>query len=82
MSHHERTYCTVPFPPAPAVWGAVLESEDTCRRSLDGTEVVLKWEGAQPAELSGATPLSHAEALILMATPAWTDPEPFPPEAP
>jgi hypothetical protein len=77
MSHHDRTYCTVPYPLTdPTVWSVVMESEDTCRRSLDGSLVVLKWEGIQPSELAGATPLSHAEALALMATEAWSPPSP------
>jgi len=75
-----RTYTTLPYPLAdPSVWDVVLEREDTCRTNLAGDEVVLKWEGPTPAPLIGAPQYTHAEALAIMTTPAWSappDPEP------
>ena len=71
-----RTYTIVDYPPAEEVWGLVLEAHATCRKSLDGTLVVLKWEGETPAPLIGAPQYTHAEALALMATPAWDLPDP------
>ncbi len=71
-----RTYTIVDYPPAEEVWDVVLEQHATCRKSLDGTLVVLKWEGPTPAPLIAATQLTHAEALAIMATPAWSEPDP------
>lgn len=70
-----RTYSIVSYPPAPEVWGSVVESEATCRRSLDGRQVVLKYSGPTPAPLIGAPQYTRAEARAIMATPAWTEPE-------
>jgi len=78
MSFHNRTYTIVDYPPAEEVWDVVLEAHATCRKSVDGSQVVLKWEGATPAPLIAAPQYSHAEALALMHTPAWTPEEPPP----
>ena len=75
-----RSYATIPYPPAAEVWDSVIELETTCRKSLDGTLVLLKWVGATPAPLAGVTVYDHAGILAIMATPAWTDPDP--PEEP
>ena len=71
-----RTYTIVDYPPAEEVWDVVLEQHATCRTSLDGTLVVLKWEGPTPAPLIAAPQYTHAEALAIMATPAWSEPHP------
>jgi len=42
--------------------------------------VVVKFEGVTPGPLAGATLLTHAEALAIMRTPAWSEPRPGPPE--
>ena len=56
-------------------------SENTIRKSLDGTEFVLKYN-AEPSFISDGTVVSlqtmtHAQCLTLMATPEWTDPNPI-----
>ena len=68
------TYTIVPWEPTPEQWAVVPESPATCRRSLDGSLVVLKWSGPTPAPLIGAPQYTHAEALALMATSAWSAP--------
>ena len=62
----------------------VLEtSQSTLRLSLDGTQTVLKWNGSEPSFVSSLSsydgPYTHSEILTIMATPAWTDPNPSPP---
>ena len=55
-------------------------SADTLRYNLAQTEFVIKWNST-PTFISDGTvvpvsELTHAEALALMATPEWTEPEP------
>lgn len=62
----------------------VLEtSQSTLRLSLDDTQTVLKWNGSEPSFVSSLSsydgPYTHSEILTIMATPAWTDPNPSPP---
>ena len=73
MSNHwlNRTYATIPYPPAPEVWIVVIESLETCRRSVDGSLVLVKWEGTVPPILSGSTVYNHTDILAILATPAW-----------
>ena len=59
----------------------VLEtSEQTVRLSVDGSQTVLKWEGAEPSFVSTLNsyegPYTHEEILTIMSTPEWTDPNP------
>tara|TARA_R110001606_G_scaffold363003_1_gene516916 strand:- start:62 stop:310 length:249 start_codon:yes stop_codon:yes gene_type:complete len=63
----------------------VLEtSEQTVRLSVDGSQTVLKWEGAEPSFVSTLNsyegPYTHEEILTIMSTPEWTDPNSNPPE--
>jgi hypothetical protein len=80
MSHDwsNRHYATIPYPPDPAIWPLVMERDATCRKSLDGSLVVVKWVGATPAPLAGVTVYDHAAALTIMATPAWSEGPPVP----
>jgi len=54
----------------------------TCRRSLDDTLFVIKYPtGAIPTFINTGIVipseiLDHSEALALMATPEWSEPEP------
>ena len=54
---------------------AVLQdSADTLRRSVDGTQALVKFEGDTPSCLSGKEQLNQSDTLNLMATSEWTDP--------
>jgi hypothetical protein len=54
----------------------VLEtSADTLRYSVDGSKVLLKYEGTQPFFLLGKTEYSQEEILSILSGPDWTDPE-------
>ena len=67
-------------------WGAenIIEGKDNLRHSLDGTEFIIKWNdgfNTPPSVLAISSEdkselLSHSEALTLMATSFWTDPNP------
>ena len=54
--------------------------ENTIRKSLDETQFVLKWN-TEPSFITDGTvvpveELTHANALILMATAEWSEPIP------
>ena len=60
----------------------VLEtSEDTVRKSVDGTKTFVKWNGETPQcviDLSTKEgPYTYDEILVILFTPEWTDPEPL-----
>jgi len=55
-------------------------SAETVRKSLDGSQFVLKWE-TEPTFITDGTivplqTLSHSECLTLMSTPEWSEPDP------
>ena len=58
-------------------------SVETLRLSLDGTETIVKWVTANgvPSSVEALSTkgpyMTHDEALTLMATAAWTDPDPL-----
>jgi len=54
----------------------VLEdSQNTLRRSLDGTLAFVKWDGPQPSFVSTMTTIqgfyTYAQILNVLATPTW-----------
>ena len=55
-------------------------SADTLRYNLAGTEFVIKWNTTPTFISDGSvvpvSELTHAEALALMATAEWSEPEP------
>ena len=57
-------------------------SEDTVRKSVDGTKTFVKWDGVMPDCVANLTtkegPYTYEEILAILATPEWTDPNPFP----
>ena len=77
MSHWGHlSYTTIPYPPDAEVWDVVMEDDATCRKSLDGSLVVVKWEGPVPSILSGSIVYNHHDILAIVAAPAWTPPDP------
>lgn len=72
----ERTYVIINTTEIDDIdFDAVLQdSADTLRRSVDGTEALVKFEGETPSCLSGKEQLNQSDTLTLMATPQWTDP--------
>ena len=54
----------------------VLEtSADTLRYSVDGSKVLLKYEGTQPFFVLGKTEYSKEEILSILSGPEWTSDE-------
>ena len=47
-------------------------SKDTLRLSVDGTQALLKWEGATPEVLASASTYTHSEILEILSGPSWT----------
>jgi len=80
----ERTFLIIPVGELNKVdFTQVLEtSPDTVRRSVDGTKTFIKWEGVEPTFLGDIVgsegPYSYEEIISILATPEWTDPNPFP----
>ena len=63
----------------------VIENRENVRYSLDNSEFIVKWRYGAPAmpesveavpEADRSALMDHAEALALMQTPEWTDPNP------
>ena len=57
-------------------------SISTLRISNNGLQTVIKWGGSEPSFVSSLSsydgPYTHSEILTIMATTAWTDPNPTP----
>lgn len=57
-------------------------SAETCRKSVDETQTLVKWESSEgvPICVQNLTTKSqyytHDEILAIMSTPAWTEPLP------
>ena len=61
----------------------VLETSiDTVRKSVDELKTFVKWDGETPDCVANLTtkegPYTYEEMLDILATPEWTDPNPFP----
>jgi len=56
-------------------------SEDTVRKSVDGTKTFVKWDGVTPDCVANLEtkegPYTYEEILAILATPEWTDPNPM-----
>jgi len=57
-------------------------SIDTVRKSVDETKTFVKYDMPQPSSVTALTTKSieytYDEILEILATPEWTDPNPFP----
>lgn len=74
-----RRYVIMSHPQPSAAWGSsgILGAAATARLSLDGSEVLMKWDGPTPQYFAGVTTYTHAEIIAILAGPEWTytDPE-------
>lgn len=58
-------------------------SVETLRLSVDGTQTIIKWssDAGVPSSVEALTTkgpyMTHDEALALMSTSIWTDPNPI-----
>lgn len=57
-------------------------SQDTVRRSVDGTLTFVKWDGAIPSSVEALTtkqgPYTYDEILTILSDPEWTSNEMIP----
>ena len=57
-------------------------SIDTVRKSVDQTQTFVKYDIPEPSSVTALTTKSieytYDEILQILATPEWTDPNPFP----
>jgi hypothetical protein len=57
-------------------------SIDTVRKSVDETKTFVKYDMPEPSSVTALTTKSieytYDEILEILATPEWTDPNPFP----
>ena len=57
-------------------------SQDTVRRSVDGTLTFVKWDGAIPSSVEALTtkqgPYTYDEILTILSGPEWTSNEMIP----
>ena len=57
-------------------------SIDTVRKSVDQTQTFVKYDIPEPSSVAALTTKSieytYDEILQILATPEWTDPNPFP----
>ena len=86
----ETVYTVIPWAPTPEQWVDVIQTPESCRKSLSGDKVVLKWvEEARPPHgvdkpaymhtghpdsLEGCPRYTHAEILSVMQSEEWTSP--------
>ena len=52
---------------------SIQSSMDTLRKSLDGTQAILKWDGDTPTCFDGMTTYNHSEILTELAKSTWTE---------
>lgn len=80
------TYLVLPIAELNNVdYSEVLQnSADTVRKSLDGSEFIVKWDGVMPPSIYEIAPigdedvkdcLTHSEARALMQTADWLNDE-------
>jgi len=73
-----RHYVVMSWPQPSEAWEVVAESPDACRKSLDGSKVLMKWDGDTPEFFAEVQTYDHAEIKVILAGPEWTDPDPGP----
>lgn len=78
--YEDRNYLIIPTTEVSKVdFTQVQEtSEETLRKSVDGTKTFIKWDGEAPAfvaDIVGAEgPYTHAEILEILNGAEWTAP--------
>ena len=52
---------------------AIQSSVSTLRKTLDGTQAILKWDGDTPTCFDGMTTYNHSEILTELTKSTWTE---------
>lgn len=55
--------------------GAIQSSMDTLRKTLDGTQAILKYDGRKPYCFYNMTTYNHSEILTILSGSDWTEDE-------
>ena len=80
MEKQAETYATINIADLALIDFAQIgeTSKKTIRKSIDGTEFIIKFDVAPTFILDGSVEIlqamTHAEAVQLMATPEWSAP--------
>ena len=71
-----RTYVILPFNDVTdeMIENALEISRGDLRKSLNGSNTVLKYEGSTPSCFSSHTKYTHEEILTIMGSSDWLDP--------
>lgn len=51
----------------------LVDSSETSRYSLDGSKILVRFEGDTPSFLIGETQYTNEEILPILSTDEWTD---------
>jgi len=80
MNKIAETYATINIADLPLIDFAQIgeTSKKTIRKSIDGTEFIIKWN-TEPTFITDGTvaiiqAMTHAEAITLMGTVEWSAP--------
>ena len=76
MDYNDKIYFVLPVDMVLQMDINSLEeaSYEDIRRSIDGTMAIVEYKGSM--QFMGGTYLTHQQALELMNTEAWTEPDP------
>lgn len=77
MSHNnwpDRHYVIMDWPQPPEAWESVLQNPEHCRRSIDGTKVLMKYDGNTPSYFANVQTYTNPEIKVILAGPEWTPP--------
>lgn len=72
------SYVIVPTPAkGDPVWGDVVQTFESARRSLDGSQCVLKWsDRTKPPTVKADAPVRTKDELFDLDGPEWNEPAP------
>ena len=72
-----RTYVILPFNDVTdeMIENALETSRGDLRKSLNGSNTVLKYEGSTPSCFSSHTKYTHEEISTIMGSSDWSDPD-------
>jgi hypothetical protein len=58
-------------------WNQLVDIDEAhSRKSVDGTKIIARYEGATPSFLEGKTQYTHSEMLVITQTSEWNPPTP------
>ena len=75
-----RHYVIMSNPQPSAAWDSpgVCGTAATETLSVDGSLVLMKWDGDRPPYFAGVQTYTNPEIKAILAGPEWTDPDPGP----